>query len=398
MKLAYFVHPHLGGTYTLYKHLRMGLMAYDIDVHWVALGTGSPGTSVPAGSDVEPGFVVHLQPSDSEAESAARLIGALEEHGFDGVFINVLADRLQMNVAGYLPARMLRIIIVHNITPGTYAAARAIRDNVHATVGVSERCRRDLVQRFGFSPEWTVAIPNAVDTAAFRRVERTPKPTDRTRLLFLGRIEDAPKGVFWLPAIMDRLPESISLTVAGDGPDLARLTERLARHAARVRFTGAVDGEEVPALAAAHDILIVPSRFEGFGFSIIEGMAAGCVPVVSRISGVTDMIVEDGASGFLFPVGDWAEAARRIEELHRRPMTLARMSLNARRRAESGFDIETMSAAYHSLIERLHREGPTLPPALPIDAWSVPAGLRAGFRTYLPRPVNNWLRVVKERI
>lgn len=37
MKLAYFVIPHIGGTYSVFKHLRKGLAAYDIDVRWLGV-------------------------------------------------------------------------------------------------------------------------------------------------------------------------------------------------------------------------------------------------------------------------------------------------------------------------------------------------------------------------
>jgi hypothetical protein len=37
-------------------------------------------------------------------------------------------------------------------------------------------------------------------------------------------------------------------------------------------------------------------------------------------------------------------------------------------------------------------------PSLDFDQWSIPLGLRSGLRTYIPLPVKNWLRVVRERL
>ena len=59
----------------------------------------------------------------------------------------------------------------------------------------------------------------------------------------------------------------------------------------------------------------MPSRFEGFGFSLIEAMAAGCVPIVSRIHGVTDWIVEDGKTGFVCGIDKPREFAERLIQL-----------------------------------------------------------------------------------
>lgn len=393
MKFGYFVRPHLGGTYTLFRQLRAGLAGHGVDLQWVGLAEDAAEEPTDV-ADSFSGFLVNAGATDTER--AAALIDVLVSNGFDGVFINVLADRLQMNVARYLPASMLRVMIVHNITPGTYAAARSIRDHVHAAVGVSQRCRDDLIRDYGFPPEWTLAIPNAIDVAAYSVIMRTRRPA-RLRLLYLGRIEDASKGVFWLPDIMDRLPASVMLTVAGDGPDLPQLTERLSRHAARVTILGGLEPERIPRILAAHDVLIMPSRFEGFGFTIVEAMAAGCVPVVSHIQGVTDTIVEHGVSGLLFPVGDWKQAAHSVEELSEEPSRLAALSRTGRERVRQSFDTATMANAYAALIEKLQRGPPLVAAPLPMEAWAVPGGFKAGLRTYIPRPVKNWLRVMRER-
>lgn len=397
MKFAYFVRPHLGGTYSVFTHLREGLAPYGVHVQWVGLGRPLAGGEID--DDVlMRGFYVFPDGRLHERDQAAALIETLEEEGFDGVFINVLAEQMQMNIARFLPERMLRIMIVHNITPGTYAAARAIRTNVHATVAVSERVRNDLIARHGFSPQWTRAIANATDVGAMAGVARSPSPGKGLRLLFLGRIDDISKGVFWLPDILNGLSPHTSLTVAGDGPDLPRLAKQLARFGPRVTLLGAVPREGIARLLADHDVLVMPSRFEGFGLTLIEAMAAGCVPVASRLAGVTDGIVEHGVTGLLFPVGDWRQATRHLVELERQPELLAVLSRVARRRAAARYDVDTMAAAYSRLIDEVRLKVPAIANPLPLEAWSVPAGFRPGLRTWLPRPVKNWLRVARERL
>jgi len=76
-----------------------------------------------------------------------------------------------------------------------------------------------------------------------------------------------------------------------------------------------VPRENVPAVLAEADIYVFPSRYEGFGLSLVEAMACGCVPVASAIHGVTDTIVDDGGTGRLFPIGDWQRAADCIVRL-----------------------------------------------------------------------------------
>lgn len=396
VKLAYFVRPHLGGTFSVFDQLRRGLARHGIDVRWIGVGEARTDAAAVAESAQPYGFYATSSGSVGR-DGAASLIETIKREEFDGVFVNVLAEHMQMNIARYLPPDLLRVMIVHSITPATYAAAASIRDNVHATVGVSERCRRDLISRFDFPRDRTVAIPNAVDIGAFSSVQRTAGCAGHLRLLFLGRIEDTSKGVMWLPRILENLPSNFSLTIAGDGPDLPRLKARLSAHSLRVTVLGAVRPGDVPSLLARHDVLIMPSRYEGFGITLIEAMAAGCVPVVSRIAGVTDSIVRHDVTGLLFPVGDWRAAAREIRHLGKRPDRLAAMSVAAGAAARKGFGIETMAKSYARLLVGLHRSPPPIAAPLPLNQWSLPTGFRPGLRSYLPRPVKNWLRMASER-
>lgn len=400
MKFAYFVLPHIGGTYSVFKQLRHGLAGFGIDVRWLAQGaTGSP--LLPGlREEMAFGTLLDLPQALDERDCARHLAAAIESEGFDGVFINVLGDRVQTNIARYLREDVLRVMIVHNITPGTYAAAAAIRDHVHATICVSERCRRDLVARHGFAPDSTFTIPNALDGSKFVALERAVPTQSPLRALFLGRIEDASKGVFWLPPILDSLPPSVTLTIAGDGPDLGRLRTRFSPQSnARVFYEGAVRPDQVPELLARHDVIVMPSRFEGLPMTLIEAMAAGCVPVVSNIRGVTDTIIDDGQDGLLFPVGNYGQASRLIATLDRDRDVLQQMSTAARQKIADRFSADEMARRYHAVIASLDaEEGLNVMPPLDLDEWSFPPGLRPGLRTYIPGPLKNWLRVMRERL
>lgn len=399
MKLAYFVIPHIGGTYSVFTALRAGLAPYGIDVRWFGLCEETLEAERNLGPECETGLMVRLPRQMSEKERAKLVADEIRKQGFSGIFVNVLGDRFQTNIARYLPADILRIVIVHNITPGTYAAARAIRDYAHVTVGVSDRCWEDLVGRYEFPRDRTFVVPNAIDIEAFAPCAERRKPAgELLRTLFVGRIEDASKGVLWLREILDALPDSIGLTVVGDGPDLPKLKRRLALHASRVHFTGAMDPSRIPAIVAEHDVLVMPSRFEGLGMTMIEAMAGGCVPVVSHIRGVTDTVVEDGRNGLLFPVGHYTAAAQAIARLHADRELLARMSLAARETVPERYGIETMGARYNAIITSAMIDRPTLAPVLDLNAWSIPNGLRAGLRTAIPLPLKNYLRVVRERL
>jgi glycogen synthase len=137
---------------------------------------------------------------------------------------------------------------------------------------------------------------------------------------------------------------------------------------------------------------------EGFGQTIVEAMAAGCVPIVSRIRGVTDTIVQDGEDGCLFAIGNVRAAANAVCILAADRGRLARMSQAARANVLGRFDLATQAKAYAEVIEQIMSEPPRLAAPLPFDQWSYPRGLRPGLRSYVPTGIKNTLRVWRERL
>jgi glycosyltransferase involved in cell wall biosynthesis len=311
--------------------------------------------------------------------------------------VNVLGGRIETNVMRYLPEQLLKVMVVHTITPATYAAARSVREHVHATICVSPRIRADLTGTHGFNERWTVTIHNGVDLSLPDHSEGRNAPHGAD-VIFLGRIDDSSKGVLWLPEILRHLPQEIRLTVAGDGPDLSRLRRMSADLGERITFLGAVSPARVGQLLSEHSIFLMPSRYEGYPVALIEAMAAGCVPVASQIKGVTSAIVTHGTDGFLFPIGNRRQAALAIKELCEHPERLASMSQRARAKARSAFNVNVMSDAYWDLLERLFQDPPGTAKQLSIQGWSMASGLQPGLRSYLPVSIKNFLRVTKERL
>lgn len=102
------------------------------------------------------------------------------------------------------------------------------------------------------------------------------------RLIFAGRLV-AQKNVALALRTLAALPRDISLTIVGDGPERARLeamSSRL-RLAERVVFTGMVP--DIRPHLERSDLLLLPSRFEGYPAVMIEALAAG-LPVITTPS------------------------------------------------------------------------------------------------------------------
>lgn len=397
---AFLQSPRLGGTYSVFRSLRPALAEYGVDLRWVGLASPD-GKDLPAElrSETQWGTFIGSD-QNGELHHASALYTHLTDGSYNGVFVNVLCGAIETNLARYLPAYLPRVLIVHSITRGTYLAARAVRDHVNHTIAVSPRIRNSLVGRYGFRPNSTTVIPNAVSTTApTEGADPRSRIKGRIEILYLGRIEDSSKGVLMLPPIVRSLAGcDWRLTVAGDGPDLPKLKERLSGWSANVTFLGGVGPKQVWDLLRQHDVLLMPSRYEGFGITLIEAMAAGCVPVVSRIREVTDWIVNEGETGFLFRVGDTRAAANKIRTLALEPRTRLKVGQNAQRSVLSRFRAEVIAREYVNILEEVAITPTPLKAPLHLDQWRLARELRPGLRTMLPEPIKNRLRTLREQL
>ncbi|MEN9926088.1 MAG: hypothetical protein RL268_2214 [Pseudomonadota bacterium] len=113
------------------------------------------------------------------------------------------------------------------------------------------------------------------DEALFERLgPPEPTPRDRpVRFLFMGLVIPR-KGIQHLLEAIARIPVSAAeLTVVGN---LQIPREVFARYADRITYRPTVARADVPTIMASHDVLVLPSYFEGAGIVLYEALAAGC--------------------------------------------------------------------------------------------------------------------------
>lgn len=97
------------------------------------------------------------------------------------------------------------------------------------------------------------------------------------------------------------------LLIAGDGPDRPTLEASLTPPiAARVRFLGHCEQVELPAIFAAADVFVLPSRHDGWGVVLNEAAAAGLPIIATDSTGAAHDLVDHGRNGFRIPRDDTA--------------------------------------------------------------------------------------------
>lgn len=201
-------------------------------------------------------------------------------------------------------------------------------------------------------------IHNGIDPAQFQPVGDRPEPPP-LHLLLAGRLAED-KGVFTAVAALAlarSAGQDLRLSLAGAAaPELEaalRLAIRQAGVQDQVHWLGRLPREQMPALVAAHHVLLVPSLWpDPLPRSAQEGMAAGLVVVASRLGGLPELVNHD-ENGLLFPPGDAAALALAIGRLAGDPALRRRLAEAGRRRVASDFDIQKTVERVEARLTRL---------------------------------------------
>ncbi|MHB1942412.1 MAG: glycosyltransferase family 4 protein [Acidiferrobacteraceae bacterium] len=238
------------------------------------------------------------------------------------------------------PYRSLAQELVHTQLMRRYLTrSLALADIVTA---VSERSALGL-REIGF--KGTHVVPNFVDTAQFS--PGAPRaPSSRFRLLFVGNFAPL-KGSEVLRTLMPQLGPSFELhftsglkgITAGPVADNMVCIGRLA------------DDDALIDAYRACDAVIVPSYFEGFGYTALEGMACG-KPVIASRAGALPEVVADGLSGLLCPPGDVGAFATACRHLAADPELRRQMGAAGREITVARFSEQVIIPRYLEIYER----------------------------------------------
>jgi len=330
------------------------------------------------------GWEVHLLVTDHPGDLFFGIEGVSARHDLSGTPLSVhkvrrAADLLEriapefllLNHAALLhyalsllDTRVRPVAVIHSDDRRYYRTAALFQHRVFAWVAPSRRLAELFTPRLPTERRGRVCtIPHGVDMHARTPPEHRSLPggnevaaRDGVRIIFVGFLGPS-KGADQLPAIMRRVwptCPAASLTIVGDGPLRAALTAEFAAGeiAGGWRFTGAVGRDEVARLLRESDVLLLPTKLEGFGLVIPEAMLSGCVPVVSRLAGITDEIVDAGSTGFLVDPADSAGFADIIIRLAQDTPRREACAAAGRAAAEIRFSTGRMLDAYESLFAR----------------------------------------------
>lgn len=314
-------------------------------------------------------LVRHLE----SADTAVRFLGADSIWHFAGAVRNLRRElaafdpqivqtfMFHANVVGTVAARRLPHVRIFTgirvADPARWRARWERRLSRHATkiVCVSRAVADSCHQQFKMPADKLVVVPNGIDTGRFEYVAPSDLrqfgvPDGKRVFLFVGRFHPQ-KGLDWLfknlPAIFSSAPHH-DLLLVGEGGQQRELESSAfqAGIADRVHFAGW--RQDVPALMAAADLVVLPSRWEGMPNVVLEAMASARPVVSTRCEGAVELL-GPLADQQTLRFGDDQRLVELISALANQPELAAQLGAQNRQRAAEHFSLPSMVSAYAEL-------------------------------------------------
>lgn len=217
-------------------------------------------------------------------------------------------------------------------------------------ITVSEASRKAIVRDFGVRPERIEVVYNGINT---RHYVPGRSPRNRGEVLFVGNIEDGNKGFVHLLRAMRLVRKGTRLVVVDGGSVHRKVTDRFIHLYGlddRITFVGRINRDELVQYYSRAELLVSPSRFEGFGFPAGEAMACG-TPVIVSDGGALPEVAGDAA--LVVPYGDEIALARAIDRIMEDQALRERMGRAGRERVLDTFNWSGAVSGIENVINRI---------------------------------------------
>ena len=277
-------------------------------------------------------------------------------------------------VMGMMTSRRLPLVVsLHG--SDVYVAERhgllgSIARRTFARANWVTACSEDLRTRaiaLGARPATAETVPYGVNTARFapdagRRAwvrDRMGVAVDTPLVFTAGRLVSK-KGFDVLidaAGLLSRSRPGVCLAIAGDGDLRQTLQARADVSGARVLLLGNQPQDSIAALAAASDVVAVPSvhdsagNVDGLPNFALEALATATPVVATRVGGLAQLI-DDGVTGRLVPEGDAGALAASIEDMLAHPDQARALGAAGRVRVARDFGWDRVAARFESAYEQ----------------------------------------------
>lgn len=243
--------------------------------------------------------------------------------------------------------RLLRsrtVFTVHDLNiPMRYAAP-------YNMVAISEAVAEDVSRRV--SGAKIRVVRNGINTTAIPCRDRSAA-SDPIRIVQVSRLLSEKKGQDILidaAKILRSRGIDVELTFIGEGPDMEPLRQRA--EGIKATFTGNLPRREIYPHLKDFDLMCHPARYEGFGLTVAEGMAAG-LPLVVPEGGGPWEVADRGRLAECFTPESAESCADAIERIIRSYPDALDRAAEAREYVEANFSIKRTVSEYDTVYREI---------------------------------------------
>lgn len=174
-------------------------------------------------------------------------------------------------------------------------------DEIPKVYSISNSVKDALSEKYGVK---SVVVNNGIMTTNFKTLEKTTHQTPM-RIVQVSRLEHEKKGQDLILKAIASMKDSVNVDFIGEGSSLEHLKRMCVELGIEnnVHFLGKKTQSYIAEHLCNYDLFVQPSRFEGFGLTVAEAMAAGVPVLVSSGDGPAEITCRD-KYGWVFSNGD----------------------------------------------------------------------------------------------
>lgn len=181
-----------------------------------------------------------------------------------------------------------------HVNQTVYDIERTGMEAADTIITVSNLTKNIVINRYGINPDKIVTVHNAVEPTNYKKDNSTEKKVKEKIVTFLGRVTFQ-KGPEYFVEVANKVLKkdpNVRFVMAGSGDMLNKIIRRVAQLGIsnKFHFTGFLKGDDVDKMFSMSDVYVMPSVSEPFGISPLEAMRSNVPVVISKQSGVSEIL------------------------------------------------------------------------------------------------------------
>ncbi len=181
-----------------------------------------------------------------------------------------------------------------NVNQVVYDIERRGMEAADHIITVSNLTKQIVVERYGINPDKITTVYNAVEPIENKEILNIQKNVPEKIVTFLGRVTFQKGPEYFVEAAYKVIQRdnNVRFVMAGEGDMLHKIVKRVAqlKIGTKFHFAGFLKGQEVDYMFSMSDAYVMPSVSEPFGISPLEAMRSHVPVVISKQSGVSEIL------------------------------------------------------------------------------------------------------------